>query len=437
MAEANEKLPTTDKGWQAWLQNYRPTGERRYLSLGGGLAVNIGAAGDKLFQARVRLPGAKNATREPLGYFPATSVAAARQRLGEVRAEVKEGRDPALERKRSREKVEGVSTFGALVDRYLDRRRSRDLAPKTLLIETQALAPLRHALGDRLLSDLEPRDFAAVIEREAKRLRAAGRSGRSANMGLAAVKRVYKDARASGVFMTASPVIELGRPVKERERDRALFDGRVIVDELAPEKNEIGALVAALREEGGQFRTSRETRAALMLALLLGLRVGEVAALEWTAVRLDDDPPTLRVIKGKTKAAIRTLPLPPQGVAILRGLPRGKAQFVFPAQRSRGRALHLHPESISRALARIFEKLGIEEAVEHDLRRTCLSGIVELTGDEGLAERVAGHKGKTTLARHYDQSRRLAPMLSALQAWADAVDAAAERLHARRAHVQP
>jgi integrase len=161
-----------------------------------------------------------------------------------------------------------------------------------------------------------------------------------------------------------------------------------------------------------------------------------VAALEWAAVHLDDDLPTLRIAKGKTKAAIRTLPLPRQAATLLRTLKArsGGAAYVFPATpakrgsgRGECRAPHLHPESVSRALARIFEKLKIEAAVEHDLRRTCLSGIVELTGDEGLAERIAGHAGKTTLTRHYDQSKRLAPMLSALQQWADAVDDAAER----------
>jgi integrase len=82
---------------------------------------------------------------------------------------------------------------------------------------------------------------------------------------------------------------------------------------------------------------------------------------------------------------------------------------------------------LSRAFARLCAGLGIEGAVLHDLRRTCLSGIVEITGDESLAERIAGHKGKTTLARHYDKSRRLDSMLAALSAWATAIDDAAMR----------
>ncbi|GLI93386.1 tyrosine-type recombinase/integrase [Methylocystis echinoides] len=417
----------------------KPTGARRYVSLGGGLAVAVGAGGDKQFQARIRRPGAANATREPLGYFPATSVADARRKLLDVRADVKEGRDPAAARKRAEDGE--IVTFAHLVDRYLARRQAGGLAPKTLIIETQALEPLRHALGDRPLADLSPRDFAAVVEREAGRLKEAGGTGRSANMSLAAVKRAYKHARRAGDYMAASPVAELGRPAREAARDRVLFDGRVLVDHLDRDRNEVGALAVALAG-GGKFRTAPETRAALSLALVLGIRVGEAAALQWSAIHLDDDPPTLRIIKGKTKAAVRTLPLPGQAATLLRTLKArtGGGAYVFPATpakrgsgRGEGRAPHLHPESISRALARIFEKLKIKAAVEHDLRRTCLSGIVELTGDDGLAERIAGHAGKTTLTRHYDQAKRLAPMLNALQQWADAVDDAAERRKAAEA----
>ena len=82
---------------------------------------------------------------------------------------------------------------------------------------------------------------------------------------------------------------------------------------------------------------------------------------------------------------------------------------------------------MSRAFSRACAALEIEGASLHDLRRTCLTGLGELTGDDAIAERIAGHKGKSTLARHYDQSRRLAPMLTALQAWSDALEQMASK----------
>ncbi len=425
------KKPTTDKGWQAWLQNVKPPEERDWIAMGGNLTLCLEISGDKAFQARIRRIGDKNARRTVLGHFPECSVADARRRLSETRAAVKEGRDPALDRRRAREGIERIASFGVLVDHYLERRsEGGGLRHKTLAIETQALAPLRRALGDRLLSDLEARDFSGVIEREASRLRKSGRTGRMANIMLAAAKRVFKDARGRGEFTKPSPVGELKRPAKEAPRERVLFDGRTLRDMIDPELNETGRLVAALKSSDATGGPDPGTKAALLLGLMLGMRAGEVAALEWSAVRLDDPTPVLVIIAGKTKSATRTLPLPPQAVAIMRSLQAKadrKARYVFPARAGAGRAEHLHAESLSRAFSRLCAELEIESAVLHDLRRTCLSGIVEITGDESIAERVAGHKGKSTLAKHYDQSRRLDPMLAALTLWAAAIDDAAAR----------
>ncbi|WP_292531250.1 tyrosine-type recombinase/integrase, partial [Methylocystis sp.] len=151
--------------------------------------------------------------------------------------------------------------------------------------------------------------------------------------------------------------------------------------------------------------------------------------LQWSAIRLDDAPPTLTIVRGKTIASSRTLPLPPQAVAILRALKTGaKGRYVFPARSDAGRAEHLHAESLSRAFSRLCDRLKIKDATLHDLRRTALSAIVELTGDTALAERIAGQAGRTKLAKHYDRSRRLDAALDALTKWADAIDAARARV---------
>lgn len=424
-----EKLPTTDRGWQAWLQNVKPPAGRRWQALRHSLEVCLEPNGSKTFQARLRRAGDANARRITIGHFPAVSVAEARQRLAEARAEAKEGRDPALARRRARAGVDEIHTFGQLVDWYLEKRaeglafRSKKMKPKSLLIETQALVSLRKALGDRLLSDIEPRDFGAVVEREATRLRKEGRTGRTANIALATAKRIYKAAQGAGVYVGPSPVANLTRPAAEVPRERALFDGVVILDPGDAGKNETGRLVAELRRPGKE----PATRAAIMLTLMLGLRAGEAAALEWRAVRLDDAPPTLSILSGKTASAARVVPLPAQAVALLRELKRdGREKYVFAARDDAKRAAHLHPQSLYRAYKRLCAGLKIDDTTLHDLRRTTYTGVIELTGDESLAKRTAGHKPKE-VARHYDRSKRLNHMLTAVTLWADAIDAAVAR----------
>src|SRR4051794_17695178 len=146
-------------------------GERRWLAMGGGLTVCLEGGGGKTFQARIRRAGDTNARRINIGAFPAVSVSEARKRLAEAKALAKEGRDPAVDRRRKRAGVAEFRTLSALIDLYVARREEEDLRKKTLDIEQTALNVLRKKLGDRLLSDLEPRDIAAVVQAEAARLR--------------------------------------------------------------------------------------------------------------------------------------------------------------------------------------------------------------------------------------------------------------------------
>ena len=427
-AKRSPDHPKSDKGWQTWLANHRPAGAREWLALGDGLTVCLEEGGGKTFQARIRRQGDTNPRRINIGVFPATSVADARQRLAEAKAIAREGRDPAVDQRRRRAGIAEVRTVSALVDLYLARREEGgDLRSKTVKIERDALKRLQLKLGDRLLADVEPHDIASVVQTEASRLRRAGGSARSANILLAATKRMFRHARGWGVLTGPNPAAELARPAQEAPRDRVLHDPIVIPDKRNPKSNETGRLLVALRDtsKAGALELEPETRVAIYLALALGMRASEVAAIARTSVDLRSNPQTLTIIASKTRSGERTLPLPTQAataIAELLAKADGRRKFLFPSRSDAKRAEHLHPESLSRAFSRACTVLKIEGATLHDLRRTCLTGISELTGDDAIVERIAGHKGRSTLSRHYDRSARLKPMLSALQAWSDAIE---------------
>lgn len=425
MAVNKADLPKTDRGWQAYLSNIKVGGVRQWLALGGGLSVCLQEGGGKAFQARIRRAGDKNARRIDIGSFPAVSVAEARQRLVNAKSIAKEGRDPAVDQRRKRAGVHEVRTLSALIELYVQRRKGAGRQPKTLASETAQLELLLRKLGDRLLADIEPSDIAAVVRSEAERLRRAGRTGRSANIMLGSTKQMFRQARGWGLVSGANPAAELTRPANETPRHRVLHDPFIYPSKHDPALNEIGILISALRSEIGPLELEQGTRAAIYLSLALGLRAGEVASLEWVAVHLDDTIPTIDVKSSKTRAGVRSIPLSNQVVELLRQLSSHsdkRRKFVFPARSDATRAEHIHPESLSRAFARACEKLSIPGATFHDLRRTLITGLGELTGDDALAKRVAGHKERTTLARHYDQSRRLHAILEPLQRWADALE---------------
>ena len=422
-------LPRTDKGWQAFLSNVRPPAKRGELSLGSGLVVWMEPSGSKIFQGRIRRKGEKNPSRIPIGAFPAVSVADARRKLANMKSVAAEGRDPALERRRERAGILQVRTLPALVEAYLTRRQP-EIAVKTYRQERDLLqGVLVAALGNRLLSDLEPRDIGPVLGGYAARLKGEGRSaGTNANKLRDATRRLFKITKGWGLHSIDDPTAGLAKPAKEAPRDRILFDGEVLVGPDVRE-NELGRLVVALTAKPSPIGAGWATRIALLLTVAMGFRALEVSALEWKAIDLDGEAPSITVTRSKTKAGLRTLPVPRGMLPFLRELQAVAAKgarYVFPAEKHSVRAEHLHPESLSRAFARACERLGIEGATTHDLRRTCLSGLIEL-GHEAVAERIAGHTARHVLGRHYDRSARLEPMRIALEAWSSAIDDAVSR----------
>jgi integrase len=424
-----DERPKTDKGWQAHLTNLRAPPERLWLPLGNGLTVCLEPSGAKTFQARIRRQGESNARRIRIGSFPTCSVADARRRLLDMKSVAKEGRDPALEHRRARAGVSRLRTLDDLIAEYLGRREGQ-VAAKTQKIERDLLeGVLLPVLGDRLLADLAPGDFGKAVFDYAARLRREGRSnGTNANKLLAVSRRMFKMARGWGLATAADPTTGLSKPAKEAPRDRILVDGRVLVGP-DPSVNELGRLVAALTADPVPVPVSRPTRIALLLTLRLGLRALEACSLEWRTVDLDGAAPSITVTTSKTSAGLRTLPLPPSAVYELRALKAGAtkgALHVFPAEIGATRAKHLHPESLSRAFARACARLGIADASTHDLRRTCLSGLIEL-GHEAVAERIAGHVPRHVMGRHYDRSTRAGAVRAALTAWSEVVDDAAGR----------
>lgn len=435
MANATRDLPKTDKGREAYLANVHPSDVRTWLALGGGLTVCLEPSGLKTFQARIRRQGDRTARRIRIGSFPTLSIADARRKLAEMKSVIREGRDPALEQRRARAGVSKLRTLGDLISEYLARRGDQ-VAPKTLKIERDLLVGvLMPVLGDRLLADLAPVDFGKVVSNYATRLKREGRSnGTNANKLLATARRMFKAARGWGAVGSGDPTAGLAKPAKEAPRDRVLFDGTVLVGS-DPRVNELGRLVCALDIDPSPVPVSAPTRAALMLTLRLGLRALETCSLEWRAVDLDSAAPSISVTTSKTSAGLRALPLPRAAVETLRELRENSGKglaFLFPAEAGSKRARHMHPESLSRAFARACDRLGVADASTLDLRRTCLSGLIEL-GHESVAERIAGHVPRHVMGRHYDRSSRMEAMRAGLEAWSLAVDDARDRALARQA----
>lgn len=162
----------------------------------------------------------------------------------------------------------------------------------------------------------------------------------------------------------------------------------------------------------------------IALALLLGLRIGELAGLQWTDVDLTSGILSIkrqrsrasgRLLLGepKTPPSVRELPLPPWACAVLKTHAERMVQeqrygeSVFCAESGKS----VDADSVRTQLAK--RAPGV---TPHDLRRACASHILSLGFEERIVSAILGHGPKNTTQLYTTPS--LDAKRRAVEAWA-------------------
>ena len=182
---------------------------------------------------------------------------------------------------------------------------------------------------------------------------------------------------------------------KEEERDRVLTD------------SELRRLAAALKD----YQGSPAAVAAIRVASLTGLRVGEVLGMQWGHIDFE----TGRLTIPESKTGRRQHHLPEPALSVLRQL--AQASEHGPAGDSRFRGLQLStPESpfcftstgkapctdknVRKHFKAVCSDAGIEGARLHDLRRTVMTKAAEKGVGSHVLRDLLGHK-TTAMADRY------------------------------------
>jgi integrase len=174
-------------------------------------------------------------------------------------------------------------------------------------------------------------------------------------------------------------------------------------------------------------------RIILKLALLTSQRESEVAGALVAELKLDTANPMWRIpsVRMKRRNREQIVPLSTQAVALFKRaieLNDG-SPYAFPADKSRTRMCktprkpHIHGESVSRAMARLRERVGLVDARVHDLRTTITTWLREHKRvPSDVCDLLLHHARKGVTASHYDFSTLEGPVREALQMWADHVE---------------
>lgn len=302
-----------------------------------------------------------------------------------------------------------AEAFGAEVERYLGKQRHA-LKPRTYV---ELERHLRRDCGPLTRLRLTEIDRRTIALRLAEVETASGPTAR--NRVRSSLSAFFNWAVHEGL-LDANPVAGTARADERGSRDRVLTQA------------ELAELWAGLPQ--GDFGE------IVRLLLLTGQRREEVGGLRWSEVDLDRSLIALPPERTKNLRQ-HEVPLSRQAYAILARLPKRKGRdFIFGIGEAGFSGWSKSKERLDQAL--LASRKAADRRAKplpswhlHDLRRTAATGMAELGilphVIEAVLNHVSGHK--SGVAGIYNRARYEGEMRSALQRWADHIEAITRNPH--------
>jgi integrase len=334
-----------------------------------GPAVRITPAGTKIFFAQLRIDGRK--PRVTVGYHPILTVSATRELARQALADLREGRNPALERRSRRQAIAARgTTIAALADRWLAEHVFK-LKPRTRFDYEDILR--RHilpALGRLTVAGITRDDIDSLHIRMRK-------TPRRANYTITVVHALMEFARVLGL-RSDNPARGIKR-YREKQHERFLSEAEI--------RRAVETIVAAkARGSIGPYAA-----AGLLLCLYTGARSGEIAAAKWEHVNLDR-----RIIRlpDSKSGEPRTIHLSEPAVEILKSL-RQTGPYVLAGRQPRDPF-----KSLSRTWIAIRADAGLSDVRLHDIRHSYASLLAARGVPLQAIGKLLGHRRVSTTARY-------------------------------------
>lgn len=258
-------------------------------------------------------------------------------------------------------------TLRAALDRYMEEVTQEKRSNRKEINRIKQWQ--RHPLADCLLTALEGKHFKRHRDTRLK----AGLSRDTVRLELAIISHLYTTARKEWDLKgLANPIQDIKKPSPGDGRERRFEDG------------EEPALMAAAESLKPLLKQ------IIIFALDTCMRRGEIVALCWRDVRLDNAAAPHVLLRKTKNGRPRVVPLSSRAVAMLRDLPRTEAR-VFPVS----------PDWLSHRFADARKRAGLEDLRLHDMRHEGISRLFEL-GTLNIVEiaQITGHRDLKILKRY-------------------------------------
>jgi integrase len=342
--------------------------------------------------------------RFTIGRYPAMKPAQARREASAALERVREGVDPAEEKRARREmRTPETDTFGAVACDYLERHHRKNSRESTFLEAKRDIE--RNVLPkwcSRPIASITRRDVLDLIDSIVARGAEV-----QANRTLARLRALFNWAIEKD-RVAASPVARMKLPTQEQARDRVLSD------------DELRWLWRACDEVGWPFGP------LVKLLLLTAQRRDEVGGMEWPEIDLVKRVWTIPRHKAKNDR-VHEVQLSEAAIEVLRALPHVGDGLVFTTTGET--AVSGFSKSKRRLDTAMLKAKRLELGTRkgdailgwtlHDLRRTAATGMARTNIPPHVVDKVLNHVSGTIrgVAAVYNRFEYLEERRAALEAW--------------------
>ncbi len=365
--------------------------ETRYRIQGvPGLWLYVSKTGSRTWYARYQVGSGKHRRERwyRLGDAKTMGLADASKLAHDVRNKsTSEGRDPQAERAIKRA---DTLTFDALFQEWYERHALPKLARAE---DDQALYKhhLEAGLGRRLVADIRRVDIGKLRDDLAK---SSGPMG--SNNVIILVNRVFNWGVDEGMI-EYNPGARIRKAGKRKAGERVLSADEIRTFWKALAAMELMTGEHMARAESGRTLTPG-TRCVLRLLLLTGQRRSEVSGAAKAELDLSPSDPVWTIPGHRTKnRLLHRVPLTPMAVAEFKralSLSPKDSDYVFPSA-VKGEDAPILASTITKAMARLTDEVGIKGASPHDLRRTVGTELARLRLDLTVRKLVLNHSPRS------------------------------------------
>ncbi len=400
-----------------------------------GLILRVTDNGVKSWVLRYRADGAHR--RFKIGDAKRIALKDARIEAWRLYGEIEKGADPQGEKRRAREIADAqtIRTVNDLLDAYEKACEAGEWKPKKKRKRPQTLTyekaltdrHIRPKIGKLVLAECTRPVVKALLRKmidgswvgEGREPRPIGAQ---TNRVQAIIRQSFNWAIAEELVQT-NPAVGFASLHDQAPRQRIWSDADLKL--LWPALKD----PSQLRDpDGARVFVGRPLAIALQLCLILLQRRTEVAGMALSELDLEARTWLIPPERIKTNKPHR-VPLPPhaidliqQAIKLAQGDDEEPPKFVFPS--STDKLKPVRPDSLTHAMTRVREAIGVSGAHIHDLRRT---GSTALTSERlgvspFIRSAVLGHTtdaggGASVSHMHYDANDYLPEKRRALEAW--------------------